>query len=209
MILTLLLATATALGMPWWRIVLLSLVALAPVLAAALVSVLWWKARPGADSSAALFCEAVAAELRAGASLRGALTAAASAVGASPPSADAPLSDVSVQLAETFEVIGDELRLTIASAERSGGAAAAVFDELGSLALAQAEVRHEVKMATAPGRATALVLLGAPFAFVVSRLSSGEMWVLLSTPHQRLVALIGLGIFGAGLAIAAIVVWRA
>jgi hypothetical protein len=62
-------------------------------------------------------------------------------------------------------------------------------------------------VATAPGRATALVLVGAPVFYVISRLGSGGISAYLASAEQRLVALLGLGLFLAGLAAASLVLW--
>lgn len=204
-----LLAVAIAAGVPWWRVILLATVVAAPLVAFGLVAVLSWRTRSALDAAPALFCEAVAAELRAGASLRHALSAAATSVGAEPPHPDASLDEAAARLGRAFEGIGEELRLTITAVARSGSGAADVFDELGALALAQSEVEREVKVATAPGRATALVLMGAPLLFVANRLMSGDLATLLASPQQRVVALVGLGLFVTGLSVAWAVVFGA
>lgn len=202
-------AAALAAGLAPWRVVMLAAVLLVPLPALAAVVVLAWKARHTEDNRAALFCEGVASELRAGANLRLALATTAVSLGGPVPADDIPLSDVATEMAARFAGIEEELRLTIVTAARSGSAAAAIFDELGALALAQSEIAHEVRMATAPGRATALVFIGAPLTFVLSRLSSGQAKALIASPQQRVVTLLGLGLFVVGLTIASVVAWRA
>jgi hypothetical protein len=204
-----LLCVAILAGVPWWRVLLLAAVLTVPFLVAVAVVVVVWRSRGSEDNPSVLFCEGVASELRAGATLRHALSTAAVSLGCVPPAADSSLHESSAEIAAQFGGIGEELRLIIDAAARSGSATAAIFEELGSLALAQSEIRHEVRIATAPGRATAMLFIGAPLVFVLSRLASGEARALLSSPQQRVVTLLGLGIFVAGLAMASLVVWRA
>lgn len=204
-----LLCAAVVAGMPWWRVLLLAAVLTAPLVVAVVLAVVAWRSKGSEDDRPVLFCEGVASELRAGATLRQALSTAAVSVGCAPPAIDSPMREASADLAAQFAGIGEELRLTIDAAARSGSASAAVFGELGSLALARAEISHEVRIATAPGRATAMVLIGAPLVFVLNRLASGEARALLASPQQRFVTLLGLGIFLAGLAVAFLVARRA
>lgn len=204
-----LLAIGVAAGLSWWRVVILALLLFVPLLASAAVAVVVWRNRPREDVSAALFCEAVASELRAGSTLRHALASAATSVGVRPSPLATPIEDVASELASSFGRVGDELRLTIITAARSGGGAAGIFDELASFALAQSEIDHELRIAAAPGRATALVLVGAPFVFVVGRVASGDLWSLLSSAQQRIATLVGLGMFLLGLMIATAIGWRA
>jgi Flp pilus assembly protein TadB len=204
-----LLCVAVVAGVSWWRVLLLAAVLTAPLLVAVAMTIVVWRSRGSEDDRTILFCEGVASELRAGATLRDALSTAVVSLGGAPPALDSSLDEFSAELAARFDGIGEELRSTIPAAARSGSAAAAIFGELGSLALAQSEIRHEVRIATAPGRASAMVFIGAPLTFVVSRLVSGEAQALLASPQQRLVTLLGLGIFLVGLTVVALVVWRA
>jgi hypothetical protein len=204
-----LLCVAVVAGLSWWRVLLLAAVLTAPFVVAAVVAVAAWRSKGSDDNRSALFCEGVASELRAGATLRHAVSTAAISLGCPPLSVDSPLSESSADLASQFEDVGQELRLIIDAAAKSGSASAAIFEELGSLALAQSEIAHEVRIATAASRATAMVFIGAPLFFALSRLASGEVGVLLASPPQRLVTLLGLGVFLTGLAIAALIAWRA
>lgn len=209
MIVLVTLAVALAVGVDPRRLALLAGAVYLPFVMAGLVAVFAWRSRPEEDSRPALFCEGVASELRAGASLRSALTTAAASVGASLSPTATAMIDVASRVAEEFPAIGDELRLTVVNANRTGSDTAALFDEIGALALAQSEIRREVRTATAPGRATALVLMAAPLLFVGSRLSGGELGAFIASPQQRYVAALGLGLFLAGLVGVVIVVWRA
>lgn len=208
MIVAVTLAAALAAGVDPRRLALLAGAVYVPLVVAGLVALFVWKSRPEGDGHPALFCEGVASELRAGASLRSALTTAATSVGSRPLSAGSPLAEVAAQVADEFPTIGEELRLTVINAGRAGSDPAALFDEIGSLALAQSEIRREIRMATAPGRATALVLVGAPLFYVGSRLGSGGLDRLLASSQQRFMAVLGLGLFLLGLLSASWIVWR-
>jgi Flp pilus assembly protein TadB len=202
------LALGYALGIDLRRLALLAATVYLPAVVALLVVWIWWRARSVGDERAMLFCDGVASELRAGATLGGALRTAASAVG---PDIDRIVGEGSTDLAEwvasKFPGIAQELRLVIRNASRGGTDAAALFDEVGSLAIAQSELRREVRMATAPGKATALVLIAAPVLYVLTQL--GGINRLIGTPEQRMVAILGLSLFAVGLIIAVVVVWRA
>ena len=209
MIVPLLLAMAVTLDLDVRRVALLGAVAYVPELVAIGIALLAWRGRPAEDTRPALFCEAVASELRAGSTLRQATAGAAVSVGGLVVTPDRPLDEIAKQVAAAFPGIGEELRLTLVTAGRTGSDTAALFDEVGSLALAQSEIRREVRVATAPGRATALVLVGAPVAYVLSQAGSGGLSALLVSPQQRVVAILGLGLFLLGLVAAMLVVWRA
>ena len=209
MIVPLLLATAIALDVDIRRVALLAAVAYLPELVAAGIALMIWRGRPGEDTKPALFCEAVASELRAGSTLRQAVAGAAVSVAGLVVGPDRSLGDLADDIAMEFPQIEQELRLTLVAAARTGSDAAALFDEIGFLALAQSEIRREVRVATAPGRATALVLVGAPVAYVLGQAGGGGLADLLASPQQRVVALLGLGLLMLGLALAAVVVWRA
>lgn len=203
-----LIAIGVAAGLSWRRVAILALLLFVPLFTAAVVAIVVWKNRPREDVSTVLFCEGVASELRAGATLRQALTSAATSVGVNPSPPGTPIGQVASELASSLAGVGEEMRLTIITAARSGGGAAGIFDELASFALARSEIDHELRVAAAPGRATALVLVAAPLVFVVSRVASGDVWSLLSSGQQRFATLVGLGMFLLGLTIAAAIAWR-
>lgn len=194
------------------RLALLAGVLYLPSVVAALIGLHWLRARPDETSGPSLFCVGVASELRAGASLRDALTTAATSVGLAPvPSgqaSNAPIAEVAAHVAGRLPSISQELELTVVAASRSGSDSAALFDEIGSLAIAQSEIRREVRVATAPGRATALVLVGAPLVYLVGQLGGGGLTNLIASPEQRLVGTLGLGLFITGLVGAGFVLWR-
>lgn len=213
MITTVGLAVGFALGVDPRRLAILAGVAFLPYAVVGLIALVVWKSRAVEESRPALFCEGVASELRSGATLRDALTTSVTSVGARSHSlglpSGSPMTEVAAIVASEFPNIGEELRLTIVNASRSGSDAAALFDEIGSLAIAQSEISREVRVATAPGKLTALVLVGAPMLFMASQLGSGDLGRLLASSEQRVVALIGLGVFALGLGISSLVLWRA
>lgn len=213
MIVPLALAVAFALGVDPRRLAVLAAAVYVPVALGTLIAVHWFRARPDDREQASLFCEGVASELRAGATLHDSLATAATSVGSSPKSiglmSGSPMTEVAARVAEWFPSIGDELRLTVIAASRAGSDSAALFDEIGSLAIAQSEVRREVRVATAPGRATALVLIGAPVVYLLHQLSAEGLTEFLASSEQRVVAAIGLGLFLLGLLAACLVLWRA
>lgn len=208
MIVAVCLAVALAAGVDPRRLALLAGAIYLPFAMAGLVAIHWYRARSDESNRPALFCEGVSAELRAGAALRDAVATAASSVGCDPIPAGSSIEDLSATVAGYFPSIGEEFRLTVLSAARTGSDSAALFDEIGSLAIAQSEISHEVRVATAPGRATALILVGAPVFYVMSRLGSGGVSAYLASPEQRLVALLGLSLFAVGLTVASLVLWR-
>jgi Flp pilus assembly protein TadB len=207
------LAAAFAMGIDLRRLLVLAGAVYLPLVFALVVAVLVWRARPATHNQSALFCDGVAAELRSGSTLREALVTSASsldrdlsALGVSPHAA--PIGEVAAAVAAGFPDIEHEVRLTVLNASRSGSDAADLFDEIGSLAATQAEIGHEIRVATAPARATALFLVGAPAVFVVNRLSSNGLDPLVASSPQRVVTLIGLGLFLTGTAVTTLLIWR-
>jgi hypothetical protein len=208
------LAAAFAMGVEIRRLLILAGAVYLPLPCAGAIALLAWKSRSDHQHVSALFCEGVAAELRAGATLRDSLVTAATSVGrdmsALTGNATAvPIGEVAIQISEGFPDIAQEVRLTVLNAATSGSDAADLFDEIGSLAMSKAEIRHEVRVATAPARATALFLVGAPVIYVTNRLSSGGLEQLIASTSQRVVTLIGLGLFTLGVLTTALLVWRA
>lgn len=213
MIAAVVLSIGFALGVAPVRLGIVALATFQPVPTAVLLSVVIWRYRERVVSRGALFCEIVSAELRAGATLRPAVVTSLRSVGGNRRNdavrVDDPVEVLAARIGDEFSEIGDELRLVFVNAHRSGSDAAAIFDEMGALAIAQAEVSREVRVATAPGKLTAAVLVGAPTLYVFSQLGSGGLGRLLASSAQRVVALIGLGMFSLGLAAAGLIIWRA
>lgn len=198
------LAVAWAAGMDSRRALLIAAAVLTPVPAVLLIGYAIWKSRRQEGSRAASFCEATASELRAGSSLRRALEYSARSVGLSAAAAlargGAAMAEVAAAIGRELPEIGAPLTATLARAQRSGARVADLFDEIGSLAIAQAEIAAEVNMSTAPVRATVAVLALAPAAFLATR--GGEL--SREVPGQGLASLAGALLFLSGLAA---VVW--
>lgn len=213
MIVALALAVAFACGVDPRRLGLLAAAVYFPWAVGAVVVWIIWKARPDEDHRPSLFCEGVAAELRAGSTLRDALATAATSVGSTDSTVNHPhafpISEVAASVGKQFPAIAEELRLTVINAARSGSRAADLFDEIGSLAIAQSEIRREVRIATAPGRATAMLLVGAPAVYLAIQADSGGVSRMLESSQQRIVVMIGLALFFIGVVAAAVIVIRA
>jgi Flp pilus assembly protein TadB len=210
MITTVGLALGLAARIDWRRLAVLACAVHLPLLLGLLIGLLPLIRRGPKDTAAAVFCEAVASELRSGASLQLAINAAADSFGALPSGEQfIGTAGLATTVAQRFPEISEELRLVIANSLRSGNDTAALFDEIGSLAIAKAEVRREVRMASAPGKMTALVLIAAPVSYLTLQARSGALGDLLTTPHQRTAGMIGLALFLVGAAIAAMVTVRA
>ncbi|HSO49776.1 MAG TPA: hypothetical protein VLS86_04460 [Acidimicrobiia bacterium] len=200
-------------GVDHRRTLVLVLALIAPLPVVALIGIHAWQARPRVSTRAAVFCEAVAGEMRAGASLRFALERAAASVGASDlekMSRDgATLSELALAARTEFEEIGVALGAVIERLFRLGSPAAALFDELAVLSLAQVEVAHEVATAAAPARATAVVLLLVPLVAIGSVTASGRIGDYLSSPAQRIAAVTGLALIILGVGVAGSILSRA
>ncbi|MGH8944580.1 MAG: hypothetical protein ACRDVL_00330 [Acidimicrobiia bacterium] len=194
------LALAWAAGMDHRRAALLAAAVLTPVPTSLLVGYAIWKGRRQEESLAASFCEATASELRAGSSLRRALEVSARSVGltaaAGLAGAGAALGEVAQAIGRELPEIGNELAVTLVPAQRSGARVADLFDEIGSLAIARAEIAAEVNMSTAPVRATASLLVMAPLAFLAMRSGIPSQVV----PGQNLASFAGVVMFLIGLA---------
>ena len=214
MVVAIALAAAFALGVDLRRLLLLAGALYLPLACACAIALLAWKARPDTPHVSTVFCEGVAAELRAGSTLRDSLLTAATAVGRdvsglTSASHAAPIGEVASEIAIGFPDIEQEVRLTVLNAARAGSDAADLFDEIGSLAMSKNEIRHEVRVATAPARATALFLVGTPVVYMANRLTSGGLDSLVASTPQRVVTILGLGLFLIGAMATSLLVWRA
>jgi len=207
-----LIAVGVGLGVDWRHLGLLLLTVVAPLPAACLIAVHWWRARPGLSMRAAQFCEAVSGELRAGATLRTGLEKAAISVGAIELARlcrlGASTHEIAREARVEFTEIGPELGALLTRADEIGISPAALFDEIGGLALAQVEVAHEVAIASAPARATGAVLLIAPLLAAGWAVTRGELEPFLRQPAQRAAALLGLALVAAGLALSIVILRR-
>ncbi|MGH8949306.1 MAG: hypothetical protein ACRDXF_10655, partial [Acidimicrobiia bacterium] len=209
----LLIALAVVAGLEWRRLALLTLAVAAPLPMAGLVAVHWWRARPSLSMRPTRFCEAVSGELRAGASLRASLETAAVSVEAMEVARrcrmGAPMDQVARAAEAEFGGIGPELGALLAGADGIGVSPAALFDEIGALAMAQVEVAHEVSIASAPARATGAVLLLGPILAIGWAVTEGRLEGLLRQPAQRAAALVGLALVGVGITLSLLLLRRA
>ncbi|GEM_PF-2035876 len=208
-----LIAAALATGIDWRRLAILGLATALPVPALLAVGVHWWRSRPDLSMRAASFCDAVSTELRAGASLRFALESSARSVDALEMSdlcrGGAPLAEIAQAARTSFPEIGEELGALLTRTDGMGVGPAALFDEMGSLALAQVEVAHEVAAAAAPAKAAGIVMLGLPTAAIAVAAGRGGLDLYLAQPAQRAAALWGLALTCTGLLLAVMILHRA
>jgi Flp pilus assembly protein TadB len=205
------LAVALAAGIDVRRVGLLAITLYLPVVVVGVAVISMWRARRDAEARSALFCEAVASELRAGSPLREALSAAGASVRGSYRAADpgSSIDDIARALGDEFEDVGVELEMTIKTAARSGSRAADLFDEIGSVAIARSEISHEVRVGSSPARATAIVFVSVPVIYLVIQAQSGTLAGLLAAPEQRIAGVTGLLLFITGIVSAALLMWRA
>jgi hypothetical protein len=184
----------------WWGVDLRRIALLVgslwyPAVFAGLVLVRWWRARPPAGMAASRFCETVAAELRAGASIRNGIAEAALAHDAPDLSAlarsDASISALAAAAGVEYPDVGAELVACIERSALLGAPAADLFEELGSVAMARSEVALEVNTAMAPARATLLVLLAVPAVAVWVAAGHGGFGAFVESGLQRLAVTAG------------------
>ena len=203
-------AAALVVGIDIRRVGLLAVALYLPLVVVGLVAVAMWRSRRDTEAPSALFCEGVASELRAGSPLRDALTAAAASVGSRRVTKpDSSIAEVAEVFGDDVEDVGLELEMTIKAAARSGSRAADLFDEIGSVAIAQSEISHEVRVASSPARATAIVFVAVPVTYLVIQAQSGTLTRLLAAPEQRIAGVAGLLLFVIGIVSAARLMWRA
>jgi hypothetical protein len=119
------------------------------------------------------------------------------------------MNQIALAAKSEFSEIGPELGTLLARADGLGGSPAALFDEIGVLAMAQVEVAHEVSIATAPARTTGAVLLLVPILAIAWALTRGSIEGLLRQPSQRAAALVGFGLVCAGITLSMLILRRA
>ena len=117
--------------------------------------------------------------------------------------------EIGSEAARLYPGVGPEIEATVKSAHQGGSRVADLFDEIGALALAQAEIVREVRVATAPARVTSALFLFAPVVFLVIQVQSGGIENLIADPRQKLMVAVGLALFLSGLVAAVAMVWRA
>ncbi len=206
---TIALGLALLAGVRPWQLVVLAMIIFAP---AALIPPILYTAVRGRrplDERMPQFCDAVASELRAGATLRSALLAACVSASIEPGPPDAGVGEIAAAAARELPRLGPELMATVDAVARSGSAAADLFDELAAHAISHNEVVHEVSVASAPARATAWFFVFAPVAFLVLQATRGAVGGLLAEPTQRITGSIGVLLFAAGLGWMVLLIRRA
>jgi hypothetical protein len=205
-----LISIAVAVGADLRRVGALGLLLHFPAMALVVAGLTLVRSDRKATDSTVGYCDAVAAELRAGSSLRQGLSAAALSMG------DRNLADrvweTGVEglpdvVAAAFPDMEREMSAAIRSGLGSGGPMAGVFDGLASVAMATEEMGREVRVATAPARAASTLFMLAPTAYLAMRWDSLDR--LFARPEQRFAAAVGAAMFLTGLLISLILVRRA
>lgn len=172
-----------------------------PMASGLAVVAVWYANRVGgAQSSAeAVFLQAVALELRAGATVRSALDSASLRTPGLPldgatrlARAGAPMADVAGFLAAALPRYGAMTAAAIDTAGMTGGRVASVFDALAQIAVEDLELARERRAVTAQARISALIVGGLPVLFLGFGVVSGRLGALLETG-------IGVWIVGVGL----------
>lgn len=206
------LSLAVTAGVDSRMIVAMGLAILFPVWALGAVAIHTMRSRPAPSLRSAMFCQAVARDLSAGSSLRWALTTAATdghidglarTIGSG-----ASWEDVGSLLRREFADIGQELAMVVQSVAASGSNSEGLFAELGDLALAQIEMAEEIRVATAPARASAMVLIGMPVFYLAYQFRSGRFGELLALESSRGLAGAGLVLFVLGVGTSVMLVRR-
>jgi Flp pilus assembly protein TadB len=157
----------------------------------------------------AVFLEAVASEVRGGASLRSAIVDAIGTteldlgIAGRLAAAGRPMDEVAAELRVGLAVNGSVAGPALALASRAGSSVATLFDSLALRAGEAADDARERRTATAQARLSALLVGGAPTVAAAAMVAFGDR-ASLATPAGATIAVIGFGLQGAG----ALVVWR-
>jgi Flp pilus assembly protein TadB len=213
MLTALLLAWAVMAGVPWMVAGLLAVGVSQPAVGLAAVTVASAMSRRGVPAHRdgveveAVWCAAMAAELRAGASIRSALDAAADRVADPGLSEIGRLARAGVPVEQLAERIGAALPRVrhlagpaVRIAAEAGGAAAGVFGRLAVRSLEQIEAERERRVATAQVRLSAGVVASLPLVVVIGLLATGRAAALAAAGPVGVAALaVGLGLLSAGM----------
>jgi Flp pilus assembly protein TadB len=209
----LLLATAVAMRVDLRMVALMAIAVFAPFIGLVGVVGHIYLSRPRRDTRAAVFCQSMARELRAGESLRSALESSGDLVLAgrltSAIESGDTLDRLSPILRSEFPEIGIELATVVRSVAGSGGSSASLFDELGDLALAQIEIAEEIRVGTSPARSSAAVLIGLPVVYLTFQVGTGRLQDLLTRPLQQGLATVGIALVLVGTTVSLWLVRRA
>lgn len=205
MLIACVLAVALVAGVPWPLVAAIGLGSLAPWPAAGLLVVAAALARRRRKTEAgiadeAVFLAAMAAELRAGASLRTALCTAAPAAPALDLTQVARMARAGVTPAVIADCIagllperGAPVAAALSVAGAAGGRAAAVFDRLAADAWAEVDAHRTHSALTAQARLSAWVVGGLPAAVLAMLAVTGRLGGLMAAGPTGMV-LVGVGL---------------
>lgn len=154
------------------------------------------------------FLQGLAAELDAGASLRTAMTAAATRAPALDLARACRLAGAGLSAEKVGETLQGALpvngRLAAAAfrlVSATGGRVAALFHTLAARAAEVGRLNRERRALTAQARASAWVVGGVPIALLVLLTATGRIGPLLSDPVGAMVLTVGLALEAAGVAV--------
>ncbi len=172
------------LGAPAVPLAAAAVVVYAPTLAAPLLLAVAVAGRRSAATGPVPIAVEIAAQLRAGHTLRQAVTVAARTSGmarvARLAAAGLPMDRVAAALGDG----GDEATLTAAAvrmAARSGGRSASVFDALGAAMLDAEALRRERRAAAAPAVLAAWIVGGLPVGYLLFLAVDGRLVSILTS----------------------------
>lgn len=151
------------------------------------------------------FVESVVGELRAGASVRAALATACAPMPVCGPmirrlEVGDPVAEAVAGLADALPRVGSLVEAAV-QAGADGGRLVPVFEELVVHAVAEEEVAVEMRTATAQVRASMLVLVGGPVAYLAWSAGSGRLGELLGLPGGAVLASLGGALFTTGIVV--------
>jgi tight adherence protein B len=207
-------------GAPWQLVAILVIAVRLPVLFLAGVAgwTVWHRRTPAAagPSAEADLLRGMAAELAAGASLRGALVAASDRA----PSLDlrraVRLAAAGFPAAEVGEALRDALphngRLVAPAfrlAAETGGRASGIMTTLAARADDVGALARERRALTAQARLSAWIVGGAPLLVLGALAAAGRLGPLAAAPAGRIVLAVGIGLETAGVAAVALMLRRA
>ncbi len=164
----------------------------------------------------AVFLQATALELRAGASLRSALDAAADRAPHLPleaikrrAAAGVPIDELAGGLQTALPRYGRVAAAALTAAAVTGGRVAGVFDSLAQIAAEDRELDRERRAATATARLSAWVVGGLPFAFLLFGAATGRFGSLVSSTLGVAIVAVGAGLIALGGLVVSVMLRRA
>ena len=213
MVIMLGLAAGLAVGAPLPALAVLGLAVWQPVWA--LGAVLVWgilsvrHRGSGRDEVEAVYLQAVASELRAGSSLRYALSSVTHRAGGLRleravrlAAAGRPLDQVAEALESALPRMGSLTASAVRTAGVTGGKAADVFDGLALLAAEETGLVRERRAATAQTRFSAWIVGGIPVVYLLYAGLSGKLAALPAAgPAGSVLLVLGMALLGGGIAV--------